>query len=178
MSLAPLGRRAVTVTEYHRVGAYDVLAVADDGPLPDPGQFYMLAAAERWGGGADERPFLPRAFSVLRAARADAPGAAAPGGDLAGGTRREFMLEDVGPGTHRLGELRPGDALWLTGPFGNGFARPRDGRRPLLVGGGVGVAPTRSSCSGSATPRTPRARRCCTTPAWPPTTAPRATRAR
>ena len=37
-----------------------------EGPEPDPGQFYMLAAAERWGGGADERPFLPRAFSVMR----------------------------------------------------------------------------------------------------------------
>jgi NAD(P)H-flavin reductase len=51
------------------------------------------------------------------------------------------MLEDVGPGTHRLGELRAGEALWLAGPFGNGFAPPRDGRRPLLVGGGVGAAP-------------------------------------
>ena len=126
MSLAPLGRRGVTVIGYRRVGAYDVLTVADpDGPAPAAGQFYMLAAGERWGGGADERPFLSRAFSVLRA-RA---------GEL------QFMLEDVGPGTHRLGELREGDALWLTGPFGNGFAPPREGRRPILVGGGVGAAP-------------------------------------
>jgi NAD(P)H-flavin reductase len=125
VSVAPLGRRRVAVTGYERVGAYDVLAVADDGPRPDPGQFYMLAAAERWGGGADERPFLPRAFSVLRA------------GDGA----LQFLLEDVGPGTHRLGELRPGDPLWLAGPFGHGFAPPREGRRPLLVGGGVGAAP-------------------------------------
>jgi dihydroorotate dehydrogenase electron transfer subunit len=123
--IAPLGRRTATVAEYRRVGAYDVLAVADDGPPPDPGQFYMLAAAERWGGGENERPFLPRAFSVLRA--------------RAG--RLEFLLEDVGPGTHRLGELRPGDGLWLTGPFGNGFTAPREGRRPILVGGGVGAAP-------------------------------------
>ena len=35
----------------------------------EPGQFYMLAAAERWGGGADERPFLPRAFSRRARAR-------------------------------------------------------------------------------------------------------------
>ncbi len=126
MSLAPLGRRLATVTEHRRVGAYDVLAVADpDGPAPAPGQFYMLTAAERWGGGADERPFLPRAFSVLRAR----------------GETLEFMLEDVGPGTARLGELRGGDGLWLAGPFGNGFAPPRDGRRALLVGGGVGIAP-------------------------------------
>jgi dihydroorotate dehydrogenase electron transfer subunit len=125
MSLAPLGRRRVSVTAHERVGAYDVLTVGDAGPPPDPGQFYMLAAAERWGGGADERPFLPRAFSVLRA----------------GDGRLRFLLEDVGPGTHRLGELRAGDGLWLSGPFGNGFAPPRAGRRPLLVGGGVGAAP-------------------------------------
>jgi dihydroorotate dehydrogenase electron transfer subunit len=141
MSLAPLGRRRATVTAYDRVGAYDVLAVADDGPRPAPGQFYMLAAAERWGGGADERPFLPRAFSVMRARAGSAPGEASPVCELPGALRLEFLLEDVGPGTHRLGELRAGDALWLTGPFGNGFAPPRDGRRPLLVGGGVGAAP-------------------------------------
>jgi dihydroorotate dehydrogenase electron transfer subunit len=97
-----------------------------DGPPPDPGQFYMLAAAERWGGGDDERPFLPRAFSVLR--RHD-------DGTL------DFMLEDVGPGTRRLAELRTGDGLWLLGPLGQGFTPPRDGRRPVLVGGGVGTAP-------------------------------------
>jgi len=52
-----------------------------------------------------------------------------------------FLLEDVGPGTHRLCELELGDALHLVGPLGNGFAQPRDGRRALLVGGGVGIAP-------------------------------------
>jgi NAD(P)H-flavin reductase len=53
----------------------------------------------------------------------------------------DFVLEDVGPGTERLGELEPGDAVWLLGPLGRGFAPPRDGRRPVLVGGGVGIAP-------------------------------------
>ena len=125
-TLAPLGRRLSEIVEYRRVGAYDILVADDpDGPDPDPGQFYMLASAERWGGGADERPFLPRAFSVMRR--------------TAG--RLEFMLEAVGPGTTRLGELRAGDGLWLAGPFGIGFAAPRDGRAPLLVGGGVGTAP-------------------------------------
>jgi NAD(P)H-flavin reductase len=142
MSLAPLGRRQVVVTRCDRVGAYDVLTVADAGPRPEAGQFYMLAAAEGWGGGAGERPYLPRAFSVLRAHDAAVAGEASPVCAAAAGDRRlQFMLEDVGPGTHRLGELRAGDALWLTGPFGNGFAPPRDGRRPLLVGGGVGAAP-------------------------------------
>ena len=125
-TLAPFGRRLTSVVERRTLGAYTILTVNDDdGPLPDPGQFYMLTAAERWGGGEDERPFLPRAFSVLRAAP----------GEL------QFMLEDVGPGTNRLGELRPGDGLHVLGPLGNGFKRPRDGRRPVLVGGGVGTAP-------------------------------------
>jgi dihydroorotate dehydrogenase electron transfer subunit len=126
-TLAPIGRRSTCVVERRRHGAYTVLTVDDhDGPRPDPGQFYMLTAAHRWGGGEDERPFLPRAFSVMRAS-----------GDGA----LEFLLEDVGPGTARLAELDAGDDLWLLGPLGNGFAAPRDGRRPVLVGGGVGIAP-------------------------------------
>ena len=125
---APLGARVATVTATAQIGAYVVLECSDpDGPRPAPGQFYMLMSERRWGGGASERPFLPRAFSVLRA----------PGG----GDRLEFMLEDVGPGTNRLAELTTGDGLSLVGPLGNGFALPRDGRRPLLVGGGVGIAP-------------------------------------
>lgn len=124
--LAPFGRRRAPVVEARDVGAYRVFACADaDGPAPAAGQFYMLAAADGWGGGDDERPFLPRAFSVLRA----------PAGRL------EFLLEDVGPGTRRLAELEPGDDVWLVGPLGVGFAPPPPGREPLLVGGGVGIAP-------------------------------------
>jgi NAD(P)H-flavin reductase len=124
--IAPFGRRACTVTANDAVGAYRVLRVADPaGPEPWPGQFYMLAAVDRWGAGADERPYLPRAFSYLR--RVD--------GEL------HFMLEDVGPGTARLGDLAPGEELWVTGPLGVGFTLPQDGRAPLLCGGGVGAAP-------------------------------------
>ena len=126
-TLAPLGRRLCPVVAHARHGAYDVISVLDaEGPPPQPGQFYMLTAGERWGGGADERPFLPRAFSVLRRHE---------DGTL------DFLFEDVGPGTRRLCELRAGDGLWLLGPLGLGFRAPEDGRRPLLVGGGVGIAP-------------------------------------
>jgi dihydroorotate dehydrogenase electron transfer subunit len=51
------------------------------------------------------------------------------------------VLEDVGPGTDRLAELDDGDDVWLLGPLGRGFRAPRAGRRPVLVGGGVGIAP-------------------------------------
>ncbi|MGB0095365.1 MAG: dihydroorotate dehydrogenase electron transfer subunit [Solirubrobacteraceae bacterium] len=125
---APFGRRAVMISTREQHGAYVVLRCSDPaGPRPQAGQFYMLSAAKRWGGGEAERPFLPRAFSVMRApARSD---------------ELQFLLEDVGPGTNRLCELRAGDELLLVGPLGKGFQRPRDGRTPLLVGGGVGIAP-------------------------------------
>ncbi|MBV9465339.1 MAG: hypothetical protein JO169_04415 [Solirubrobacterales bacterium] len=127
---APLGRRGARITARERYGAYVVLRCADaDGPMPAAGQFYMLSCAAGWGGGEGERPFLPRAFSVLRACPAGAP------------LELEFLVEDVGPGTRRLSELLPGEELLLTGPFGAGFRPPHRGRRPLLVGGGVGLAP-------------------------------------
>lgn len=126
---APLGRRLVHVVERRQLGAYVVLSAADpDGPVPLPGQFYMLTAAERWGGGADERPLLPRAFSVLRTSGASRP-------------VLEFMLEAVGPGTERLCELGEGDGLHVLGPLGLGFTAPSAGRRAVLCGGGVGTAP-------------------------------------
>jgi dihydroorotate dehydrogenase electron transfer subunit len=115
-------RRKARVLEARAVGAYRWLACENPGPAPRPGQFYMLATVERWGGGEAERPFLPRAFSYLRAE----------------GDRLEFLWEDVGPGTRRLSELRPGEGLWLLGPLGNGFERDR---RPVLVGGGIGIVP-------------------------------------
>ena len=50
--MAPFTRRRLAVTGMDELGAYRVLRVADpDAPEPDPGQFAMLAAAERWGGG-------------------------------------------------------------------------------------------------------------------------------
>jgi dihydroorotate dehydrogenase electron transfer subunit len=125
---APFGARPAAVVGVEHHGPYVVLRCADtDGPRPQAGQFYMLRAAERWGGGDAERPFLPRAFSVLRAP--------------ASGDELQFLIEDVGPGTRRLCELGPGDALSLLGPLGIGFTPPRDGRRAVLAGGGVGIAP-------------------------------------
>jgi dihydroorotate dehydrogenase electron transfer subunit len=133
VSHAPFGRRLLTVTGIDELGAYRVLRVAHDdvggrGSIPQPGQFAMLAAVERWGAGEDERPYVPRAFSVARQRNGES----------------HFLLEDVGPGTQRLCELRPGDGLWALGPLGRGFnvgGLDLDRRRALLVGGGVGIAP-------------------------------------
>jgi dihydroorotate dehydrogenase electron transfer subunit len=121
---APFGARHAVVRERRAVGRYVVLGVRDPAARAEPGQFYMLAAAERWGGGEDERPFFGRAVSVMRVA---ADGLV------------EFLLEDVGPGTRRLCELEPGEGIQLVGPLGRGFSRPPED--VLLVGGGIGVAP-------------------------------------
>jgi dihydroorotate dehydrogenase electron transfer subunit len=130
-TLAPPERRVAIVSGVERLGAYDLITALDRyGPAdPRPGQFYMLAAAREWGGGGDERPYLPRAFSYARA-RVESDGLAL-----------SFLLEAVGPGTERLSQLAPDDGLALVGPLGVGFRPPPEGARPLLVGGGIGAAP-------------------------------------
>lgn len=119
------GTRTLGVAQRRQVGAYTLLAVHDDAPAPRPGQFAMLAAADGWGGGEDERPFLPRAVSVC--------------GHEEG--RVEYLLEAVGPGTELLCGLQAGARLRALGPLGNGFSAPREGEHAVLVGGGIGVAP-------------------------------------
>jgi len=83
-----------------------------DGDLPaQPGQFVMA-----WLPGVEERP-----FSLMD----DDPAS--------------LTVANVGPFTRALCALRPGDRLWLRGPYGHGFELV--GRRHLLVGGGCGAAP-------------------------------------
>ncbi len=66
---------------------------------------------------------LPRPMSLCQA----------PPGELA------FLIDPIGPGTRALVELESGEEVDVLGPLGNGF--DLDVERPLLVGGGVGVAP-------------------------------------
>lgn len=129
MTSAPFGRRLARVMAVERLGAYELLSAVDPtGPEPEPGQFFMLAAESGWGG-ADGRPYLPRAFSHARVRPA-----------RGGGLVLQFLLEVIGPGTERLAGMSAGDGLWVTGPLGLGFTPPARGR-PLLVGGGIGAAP-------------------------------------
>jgi NAD(P)H-flavin reductase len=130
---APFGRRLCEVSENKASGGYRVFSLLDrEGPKPQPGQFYMLAAAKSWAG-AGERPFLPRAISVAET------------GPAADGVRLDFLVEGVGPGTDRLCELQAGEGVWVTGPLGNAFSEPRELRQgaagAILVGGGIGIAP-------------------------------------
>lgn len=127
---APFGRREAAVIERREHGPYIAVTVKDiDGPHPLAGQFYMLQTEQGWGGGDDGRPYLPRALSFARAVPAPE-----------GGLLLDFLFEDVGPGTHRIGGLNDGDELLLAGPFGNGFAFDPS-TWPILVAGGIGLAP-------------------------------------
>ena len=120
------------VTATSAVGAYELITRARRRRAARPAAGPVLHArrGRSAGAGRTARPYLPRAFSFARAR-------AAPGG----GAELDFLLEDVGPGTRRLGELRAGR--------GAGAARPARRRLPppgrragaLLVGGGIGVAP-------------------------------------
>jgi NAD(P)H-flavin reductase len=114
-------------------GSYRVFSALDrGGPIPAAGQFYMLATESGWGG-AEGRPYLPRAFSVAEACERN------------GGVRLEFLAEAVGPGTDRLVRLAEGEQLWITGPLGTPFSNPTevsaDATGAILVGGGIGIAP-------------------------------------
>ena len=108
-------RERRNVTGVEEIGAYTLLRVDRGGLDPGvPGQFFMLEAPGR---------LLPRALSLCLA----------PAGELA------FLLEAVGPGTEAICALQRGDRIHVFGPLGNGFRL--DVERPLLVGGGIGMAP-------------------------------------
>ena len=50
-----------------------------------------------------------------------------------------LLIQIVGKGTRKLATLQVGDTLNLVYPLGHGFSL--QGERPLLVGGGAGIAP-------------------------------------
>ena len=58
-------------------------------------------------------------------------------------TELHLLVRRAGEGTKALCEIKPGESVNLLLPLGNGFSMPQHahGFRPLLVGGGVGVAP-------------------------------------
>jgi dihydroorotate dehydrogenase electron transfer subunit len=108
-------RERLSVVGNEQVGTYTLLRVRRGGIDPGrPGQFFMLEAPGR---------LLPRPMSLCLA----------PPGELA------FLIDAIGPGTRALCAVAPGERIHVLGPLGNGFRL--DVERPLLVGGGIGIAP-------------------------------------
>ena len=101
-----------------------VLAASDASALPSvrPGQFVEVRI--------DETPsvLLRRPISIH---------------DVIGSTSLVLLVQRVGNGTAWLCSRKAGDTVNVVMPLGNGFSLPAMGEsfRPLLIGGGVGVAP-------------------------------------
>jgi dihydroorotate dehydrogenase electron transfer subunit len=108
-------REPLAVVANEPVGPYALIRLERGSLEPGiPGQFFMLEAPGR---------LLPRPMSLCQA----------PPGELA------FLVDPIGPGTRALCAVVPGEAIHVFGPLGNGFNL--DVSRPLLVAGGIGIAP-------------------------------------
>ncbi len=108
-------RERLRVVGNEAIGPYVLVRLARGGLEPgEPGQFFMLEAPGR---------LLPRPFSLCLA----------PPGELG------FLVDPIGPGTRAIAALSRRDEIDVTGPLGQGYDLAVE--RPLLVGGGIGVAP-------------------------------------
>jgi len=84
-----------------------------DGPACNPGRFFFLRLP-----GIGEKPFSP-----------------------ARDTEPDYLVRAIGPFTRALQSLKPGDPIFMRGPYGHGFPEPGPGKRLVLVAGGTGAAP-------------------------------------
>lgn len=78
-----------------------------------PGRFFFLRLP-----GVGEKPFSP-----------------------ASDEKPQYLVRSVGPFTRALADLKPGDSIYVRGPYGKGFPQPMSGTSLVLVGGGTGIAP-------------------------------------
>ncbi|MEW6672140.1 MAG: dihydroorotate dehydrogenase electron transfer subunit [Thermodesulfobacteriota bacterium] len=85
-----------------------------------PGQFVMIRV------GSALEPLLRRPLSI---------------GGILQGEQLLILYKVVGRGTALMAQAGKGDHLSVMGPLGRGFAQPRPGKRPILVAGGIGIAP-------------------------------------
>jgi dihydroorotate dehydrogenase electron transfer subunit len=108
-------REHLAVLGVEPIGAYTLIRVERGSLEPGiPGQFFMVEAPGR---------VFPRPFSLCLAPR----------------NELGFLVDPIGPGTTAIAELEVGDRIAVFGPLGNGFRL--DVAKPLLVGGGIGIAP-------------------------------------
>ncbi len=108
-------RERVTVVATETIGPYTLVRTERGALDPGaPGQFFMLEAPGR---------ILPRPFSLCLAPRSELG----------------FLVDPIGPGTTAISELEPGETIAIFGPLGHGFRL--DVAKPLLLGGGIGIAP-------------------------------------
>ena len=85
-----------------------------------PGQFVSMYTK-------DKTKLLPRPISICEIDKEQ------------GRLHLVYRVTGENTGTEEFSRLHPGDTLPVIGPLGNGF--PLKGKKPLLMGGGIGVPP-------------------------------------
>jgi len=126
----PVRVDAVVVENRNEGGVNRRLVVRVPGwPTSRPGQFVMVSPGqrsevERWD------PLLPRPMAIYRLR------VGSDSGEL------EILYKVSGRGTALLSETLAGQRVRVVGPLGQGFPDPSEvgGGRPILVGGGTGIA--------------------------------------
>lgn len=116
-----LDLRVVSVEQIH--ARYVLIKLTDDQKLPEmlPGQFVEVRVD------GSPNTFLRRPISINFVDREK--------------NELWLLIATVGDGTRQLAHLHPGDLLNCILPLGNGFCAEGGPSVPLLIGGGVGVAP-------------------------------------
>lgn len=127
LELAPDGpgaRRALRRLPLHRrdsIGsAYHVLTFESETPITVAAGQFAMVRSEAWGAA----PLLPRPMSLLT-----------------GGHRPSILIKVVGEGTRRMAVASSGEVFHLLAPLGKPWSPAPADHRPVLVAGGVGVAP-------------------------------------
>jgi dihydroorotate dehydrogenase electron transfer subunit len=127
--------KKVKVKDIRDLGARNyllTLSTPEQARLVRPGQFIMLKCVED----ADDNPLLRRPFTIFNISRQTRSGK--PAG-------LELLVKDIGAGTHRLVQVKPGQMLDCLGPQGRGYQISADMRNRMelgcLIAGGVGIAP-------------------------------------
>lgn len=110
--------RNFRIASNERIAAktYRMVLEGDTSDFTAPGQFANVAI---------EGKFLRRPISVC---------------DYSEGSLT-LLYDVVGDGTRQMSEMKPGTVLNLLTGLGNGFDTEVKTQRPVLVGGGIGVAP-------------------------------------
>ena len=103
----------------------DLIYLDLEGPLfaagrPQPGQFVEVAVDKA-------KVLLNRPFSIYNATE----------------NSLELLVKPLGRASEALSTYVPGDSIRVIGAMGNGFPGDVQGKRILLVGGGIGIAPMR-----------------------------------
>jgi dihydroorotate dehydrogenase electron transfer subunit len=126
--------RRVKVKNVRNLGAGNyllTLSTPEQARLVEPGHFLMLKCCKE----VDENPLLRRPFSVFAIHHQGRNGRPV---DV------DILVKDIGFGTHKLVQVKPGQELFVLGPQGHPYhlAKEMAGkvRYACLVAGGVGIA--------------------------------------